>query len=44
MGRRRADGRETVDVDTAVAVDRFLSSPALSEATRRAYAADLREF
>ena len=44
MGRRRADGRETVDVDTAVAVDRFLSSPALSEATRRAYAADLRDF
>jgi integrase/recombinase XerC len=31
-------------VDTAVAVDRFLSSPALSEATRRAYAADLRDF
>ena len=44
MGRRRAGGRETVDVDTAVAVDRFLSSPALSEATRRAYAADLRDF
>src|SRR6185312_1594430 len=44
MGRRREDGRETVDVDTAVAVDRFLSSPALSEATRRAYAADLRDF
>jgi site-specific recombinase XerD len=31
-------------VDTAVAVDRFLASPALSEATRRAYAADLRDF
>jgi site-specific recombinase XerD len=31
-------------VDTAVAVDRFLSSPALSAATRRAYAADLRDF
>jgi site-specific recombinase XerD len=31
-------------VDTAVAVDRFLSSPALSVATRRAYAADLRDF
>jgi site-specific recombinase XerD len=44
MGRRRADGRETVDVDTAVAVDRVLSSPALSDATRRAYAADLRDF
>ena len=38
MGRRREDGRETVDVDTAVAIDRFLASPALSEATRRAYA------
>ena len=44
MGRRHAGGRETVDVDTAVAVDRFLSSPALSEATRRAYATDLRDF
>ena len=31
-------------MDTAVAVNRFLSSPALSEATRRAYAADLRDF
>lgn len=31
-------------MDTAVAVDRFLSSPALSDATRRAYAADLRDF
>ncbi len=31
-------------MDTAVAVDRFLASPALSEATRRAYAADLRDF
>src|SRR4029078_12833358 len=44
MGRRRADGRETVVVDTAVAVKRVLASPALSEATRRAYAADLRDF
>jgi site-specific recombinase XerD len=31
-------------VNTAVAVQRFLSSPALSDATRRAYAADLRDF
>ena len=31
-------------MDTAVAVNRFLSSSALSEATRRAYAADLRDF
>jgi len=31
-------------VDTAVAIDRFLASPALADATRRAYAADLRDF
>jgi integrase/recombinase XerC len=31
-------------VDTNIAVERFLSSPALSDATRRAYAADLRDF
>ena len=31
-------------MNTAVAVQRFLSSPALSDATRRAYAADLRDF
>jgi site-specific recombinase XerD len=31
-------------VDTAAAIDRFLASPALSDATRRAYAADLRDF
>jgi site-specific recombinase XerD len=31
-------------VNTAVAIDRFLASPALSDATRRAYAADLRDF
>jgi site-specific recombinase XerD len=30
-------------VDTGAAIDRYLSSPALSESTRRAYAADLRE-
>jgi integrase/recombinase XerC len=44
MGRRAAGGRETVVVDTVVAVDRFLSSAALSDATRRAYATDLRDF
>jgi integrase/recombinase XerC len=44
MGRRRGEGRETVVVDTQLAVERFLSSPALSDATRRAYAADLRDF
>ena len=31
-------------MDTNIAVERFLSSPALSDATRRAYAADLRDF
>src|SRR5262245_24659918 len=37
-------GPNTVDVDTEVAIDRFLASPALSDATRRAYRADLRDF
>jgi site-specific recombinase XerD len=31
-------------VSTAAAIDRFLASPSLSEATRRAYATDLRDF
>jgi site-specific recombinase XerD len=31
-------------VNAAVAIDRFLASPGLSEATRRAYRADLRDF
>ena len=31
-------------MDTAHAIERFLGSPALSDATRRAYAADLRDF
>jgi site-specific recombinase XerD len=31
-------------VDTNLAVERFLASPALSDATRRAYGADLRDF
>jgi site-specific recombinase XerD len=31
-------------VDTGLAIDRFLASPALSDATRRAYRADLRDF
>ena len=34
----------TVEVDTAVAIDRFLASPRLSDATRRAYSADLHDF
>jgi len=37
-------GEKTVDVDTEVAIDRFLASPSLSDATRRAYRADLRDF
>ena len=31
-------------METQLAIDRFLASPALSEATRRAYGVDLREF
>jgi site-specific recombinase XerD len=31
-------------VETSSAIDRFLASPGLSDATRRAYAADLRDF
>jgi integrase/recombinase XerC len=31
-------------VDTQAAIDRFLASPGLSDATRRAYGADLRDF
>jgi site-specific recombinase XerD len=31
-------------VDTAVSIDRFLASPSLSDATRRAYGSDLRDF
>ena len=31
-------------VDTRTVIDRFLESPGLSESTRRAYAADLRDF
>jgi integrase/recombinase XerC len=31
-------------VETTVAIDRFLESPSLSEATRRAYRSDLRDF
>jgi site-specific recombinase XerD len=37
-------GEKTVVVDPEVAIDRFLESPGLSEATRRAYRADLRDF
>jgi site-specific recombinase XerD len=44
MGGVAGEGENTVDVHAAVAIDRFLSSPSLSEATRRAYRADLRDF
>ena len=44
MGGVAGSGENTVDVDTEVAIDRFLASPALSDATRRAYRADLRDF
>jgi len=44
MGGVARRGENTVDVDTAAAIDRFLASPSLSEATRRAYSADLRDF
>jgi site-specific recombinase XerD len=37
-------GQNTVDVETEVAIDRFLASPGLSDATRRAYRADLTDF
>ena len=44
MGGVAAVGQNTVDVQTELAIDRFLASPGLSEATRRAYRADLRDF
>ena len=44
MGGVARAGENTVDVDTEVAIDRFLASPSLSDATRRAYRADLRDF
>ena len=44
MGGVAGEGQNTVVVDTRVAIDRFLASPGLSEATRRAYRADLRDF
>jgi integrase/recombinase XerC len=44
MGGVARRGENTVNVETELAIDRFLSTPALSEATRRAYRADLRDF
>jgi site-specific recombinase XerD len=44
MGGVAENGPNTVVVDTEAAIDRFLASPALSDATRRAYRADLRGF
>jgi site-specific recombinase XerD len=37
-------GREPVTVTADAAVDRFLEAPSLSQATRRAYRSDLRDF
>jgi site-specific recombinase XerD len=42
--RRREAGVEVGAVDARAAADRFLASPTLSDATRRAYGGDLREF
>jgi site-specific recombinase XerD len=42
--RRREAGVEIGAVDARAAADRFLASPALSDATRRAYGGDVREF
>jgi len=39
-----APDAKPVTVDTPAAIDRFLASPSLSDATRRAYGADLRDF
>src|SRR2546428_320697 len=43
-GRRSACGSEILGVETRAAIDRFLDSPGLSEATRRAYRFDLEPF
>src|SRR2546422_7225724 len=43
-GRRSACGSEILGVETRAAIDRFLASPGLSEATRRAYRFDLGPF
>ena len=44
MRRRSRSRRESGAVDLAAAVERFLASPSLSDATRRAYGRDVREF
>src|SRR5687767_1372881 len=43
-GGDRNDGAKAAGVDVNRAVDRFLSSPALADATRRAYRVDVGEF
>ncbi len=43
-GRHEADRREQGRVDTRAAIERFLASPGLGEATRRAYRFDLEPF
>ncbi len=47
--RMRREGEELrganpARMDASLAIDRFLTSPALSDSTRRAYASDLRDF
>jgi site-specific recombinase XerD len=44
LGRNAAEKTETRLMETAAAIERYLESPALSDATRRAYRADLAEF
>ena len=44
MAGEERSGENTVAVDSAAAIERFLASPALSESTRRAYRADLADF
>ncbi len=43
MAGRADDAWNSTRMDTGAAIDRYLSSPALAESTRRAYASDLRE-
>jgi site-specific recombinase XerD len=44
LGRRKGSWRELIWVSERAAIDRFLASPALSAATRRAYRVDVEEF
>ena len=44
MAGKRAPGTNICRVDAQAAIERFLASPSLSEATRRAYRTDVEEF